>query len=273
MNVDAPLAEGVRARARLDSSSTLIGVPGRIDFTTPNATQGISNDTALFEIEHATRTSTLTLTGSGLIQRLAYNDPANGGENDAFSGRSQLSLKDAFAGERIDAVVGIDLTRESATYYFAPGQAAATSPAVVFGAAQSQVAGYLQLGASPYRKTRIVAGLRAENDAPRGSVLAPSFGGTVRFGSIHVAGNVGESFRNQLRFRAIGSDGDDRANVISPLTGNFDAYSSLDACVRYKVFRQAILSLRVFNLGNEREAPVFGYPNQGRRFAIEFATQ
>ena len=401
-DVDAPLAVGMRVRARLDTSATLIGVPGRVDFTTPNATQAISNDTALLEFERATRTSTLTLTGSGLNQRLAYNDPANGGESNAYSGRSQLSLKNAFNGTHIDAVVGIDLTRDSARYYFAPGQAGPQTAAVISGAAESQVAGYVQVGATPYREMRVVVGLRAENDAPRGSVLAPSFGGTVRLGSIHVAGNVSESFRvpalnelyypipdssnpnlaaekarnadvtvalerrdatvsvgwfgrsgsnfivydpsqnyrpynasraqtagvvvrattrsiaglvldasftdlykainlttggrlprnpvgqatlalthpfangriaYQVRFRAIGSDGDDHANVTPPLTGSYDAYSSLDAYVRYKLSPQSILSLRSFNFGNDREAPIFGYPNQGRRFAVELATQ
>jgi len=401
-NLDAPLGGGIQVRGRLDSSATLIGVPGRIDFTTPNATQGISNDTALFELERATRTSTITLTASGLNQRLAYNDPANGGESDAYSGRSQLSLKDAFSGAHTDAVVGVDLSRESATYYFAPGQAGPQSSAVVLGAAQSQVAGYLQVGASPYHGTRVVAGLRAENDSPRGSVADPSFGGTIRTGSFNIAGNVSESFRvpvlnelyypipgssnpnlapekaqnadftvalerrdatlsvswfgrsgsnfiiydptqnyrpynasraqtagvvvaatthsiaglvldasftdlykaldvttaarlprnpvgqatlalthpfengrvaYQVRFRAIGSDGDDRANVSPPLTGSYDAYSSLDAYVRYKLSPQTIFSLRGFNLGNDREAPIFGYPNVGRRFVVELSTR
>ncbi len=401
-DVDAPLADGIRVRARFDASATLIGVPGRIDYTTPNATQGISNDTALFELEHATQTSTITLTGSGLNQRLAYNDPANGGESDAYSGRSQLSLKDALSGAHTDAVVGIDLSRESATYYFAPGQSGPQTPAIAFGAAQSQVAGYLQLGASPYHGTRVVAGLRAENDSPRGSVVDPSFGGTIRTGSFNIAGNISESFRvpvlnelyypipgssnpklapekaqnadvtvalerrdatlsvgwfgrsgsnfiiydptqnyrpynasraqtagivvaattrsvaglvldasftdlykalnitsgarlprnpvgqatlalthpfvngpiaYQVRVRAIGSDGDDRANVSPPLTGSYDAYSSLDAYIRYKLSPQTILSLRGFNLGNDREAPIFGYPNVGRRFVVELSTR
>ena len=401
-DVDAPLGRGIQVRARLDSSATLIGVPGRIDFPSPDASQGISNDTALFELERATRTSTISLTASGLSERLAYNDPANGGENDAYTGRAQLSLKDAFSGTHTDAVAGVDLSRESATYYFAPGQAGPQTSAVVFGAAQSQVAGYLQVGASPFHGSRVVAGIRAEHDSPRGSVVDPSFGGTIRTGSFNIAGNISESFRvpalNELyypipgssnpglapekaqnadftvalerrdatlsvgwfgrsgsdfiiydptqnyrpynasraqtagvvvaatthsiaglvldasftdlyraidvttaarlprnpvgqatlavshrfengrvayevRFRAIGSDGDDRANVRPPLTGSYDAYSSLDAYIRYKLFAQAVLSLRGFNLGNDRAAPIFGYPVVGRRFVFELATR
>ncbi len=401
-DVDAPLGRAMRLRARLDSSATLIGVPGRVDFTTPNATQSISNDTALFELERATGSSTLTLTASGLKQRLGYNDPDNGGESDAYSGRSQLSVKDAISGAHTDAVAGVDLTRDSATYYFAPGQAGAKSPALRFGAAESQVATYVQFGFNPYRATRLVAGLRAENDAPRGSALAPSFGGTIKTGSVKFAGNVSESFRvpvlNELyypipgtsnpnlaaekaqnadftvalerrdatlsigwfgrsgsnfiiydpsanfrpynasraqtagvviaattrpvsglvldasftslykaidlstgarlprnpvgqgalalthpfqngpaaygvKFRVVGSDGDDVANVTRPLTATYDAYTSLDAYVRYKLSPQAIVSLRGFNLGDDREAPIFGYPNQGRRFAVELGTR
>jgi len=401
-DLDAPLGGRIRVRARLDSSATLIGVPGRIDYTTLNATQSISNDTALVELERTTRTSTVTVTASGLNQRLPYNDPANGGESDAYSGRSQLSLKDAISGAHADAVVGVDLSRESATYYFAPDQTGPQTPAIVFGAAQSQVAAYLQLGASPYHGSRVVAGLRAENDSPRGSVADPSFGGTIRTGSFNIAGNISESFRvpalnelyypipgssnpnlapekaqnadftvalerrdatlsvgwfgrsgsnfiiydptqnyrpfnasraqtagvvvaattrsiaglvfdvnftdlykaidlttdarlprnpvgqaslalthpfesgriaYQVRFRAIGSDGDDRANVSPPLTGSYDAYSSLDAYIRYKLFTQAVLSLRGFNLGNDREAPIFGYPDVGRRFVVELSTR
>jgi len=401
-DIDAPLADGIRVRARLDASATLIGVPGPVFYLTPNATQGISNDTALFELDRATRTSTITLTGSGLNQRLVFNDPANGGESDAYSGRSQLSFKDALSGAHTDAVVGVDLSRESATYYFAPGQAGPQTPAIAFGAAQSQVAGYLQFGASPYHGTRVVAGLRAENDSPRGSVADPSFGGTIRTGNFNIAGNISESFRvpvlnelyypipgtsnpnlapekaqnadftvalerrdatlsvgwfgrsgsnfiiydptqnyrpynasraqtagvvfaattrsvaglvldasftdlykainvvtdarlprnpvaqaslalthpfesgrvaYQVRFRAIGSDGDDRANVSPPLTGSYDASSSLGAYIRYKLSAQAILSLRGFNLGTDREAPIFGYPNVGRRFVFELSTR
>jgi len=42
--------------------------------------------------------------------------------------------------------------------------------------------------------------------------------------------------------------------------------------VRYKLAKDAILSLRGFNLGGEQNAPVFGYPTPGRRFYVELAT-
>jgi hypothetical protein len=43
--------------------------------------------------------------------------------------------------------------------------------------------------------------------------------------------------------------------------------------VRYKLAPDAILGVRGFNLGNDRSAPLFGYPALGRRFAVEFATR
>jgi hypothetical protein len=33
------------------------------------------------------------------------------------------------------------------------------------------------------------------------------------------------------------------------------------------------VSVRGFNLGNDREAPIFGYPNVGRRVVVELSTR
>jgi outer membrane receptor protein involved in Fe transport len=75
-----------------------------------------------------------------------------------------------------------------------------------------------------------------------------------------------------LRWGIVGSDGEDKANV-SPLGSEYDAYDSLDAFVRYKFAREAIVSLRGFNLGNEAYAPVFAYPASGRRVYVELSTR
>jgi vitamin B12 transporter len=42
---------------------------------------------------------------------------------------------------------------------------------------------------------RLIFGLRGENDAPHGSVLAPSFGARVNAGAARITANIGESYR------------------------------------------------------------------------------
>jgi len=83
---------------------------------------------------------------------------------------------------------------------------------------------------------------------------------------------VSPQFETTSRWTIVGSDGDDTTSVAPPLTGRYDAFDSLDAYVRYKLAKDAILSLRGFNLGGEQNAPVFGYPTPGRRFYVELAT-
>jgi vitamin B12 transporter len=51
------------------------------------------------------------------------------------------------------------------------------------------------------------------------------------------------------------------------------AYTNVDAYTRFRLNPQAILSIRGFDLGDERYAPVFGYPAPGRRLEVELATQ
>ena len=51
------------------------------------------------------------------------------------------------------------------------------------------------------------------------------------------------------------------------------AYTRVDAYVRLRVAARALLSLRAFNLGNERYADVSGYPMPGRTFALELSTR
>jgi vitamin B12 transporter len=100
---------------------------------------------------------------------------------------------------------------------------------------------------------------------PRSPVGQASAGITRPFGATRSAFG--------LRFGVVGSDGDDTANVPPPLVGRYDSYTSIDAYYRYKLSRGGILTIRGFNLGDDREAPIFGYPNVGRRVVVELSTR
>jgi vitamin B12 transporter len=67
------------------------------------------------------------------------------------------------------------------------------------------------------------------------------------------------------------------ANVFGPhLEGgvvNHDGQTTVDAYVRARLAREAVLSLRARNLGGERYVPIFGYPAPGRTFQLELATR
>jgi len=76
-----------------------------------------------------------------------------------------------------------------------------------------------------------------------------------------------------LRYGIVGSDGDDAAHLTGPASGTYDAYDSLDAYVRYRVAPDAVVTLRGFNLGDTRAAPIFGYPAPGRRLFVELSTR
>ena len=201
LSLAVPSVDGFHIRARLDASGTEIGVPGSVAFPSTTASEADLANSALLEIERIAKNSTLTVDLAGSQTRLAYVDPVgNYGESDVYTGRSQVSLRDAFLVGRIDGVGGIDLSRESGVFSFptTPNFTSENAPpidAFAFGQAESQSAAYLQLGFSPLGGTRLTAGLRGENDAPHGTVLAPSFGGTIRSGDLRFAGNVGESFR------------------------------------------------------------------------------
>jgi len=75
-----------------------------------------------------------------------------------------------------------------------------------------------------------------------------------------------------------------QANVFGPhaedvfgSAGDFVAtnqgQTTVDAYVRERFARNAILSLRVNNLGNEQYQPIFGYPAPGRTFVVELSTR
>jgi vitamin B12 transporter len=200
-SLDTPLAGGFRIRTRLDSTGTQLGVPGSLAFPSTTASEGDLANSALLELERPGSNSTFTLDLGGSQTRLKYYDPIeNFGESDVYAGRSQASLREVLTGTPGDAVFGVDLSRESGIFTFPTTPnfvepSAAPIPAYAIGAAESQAAAYVQLGSSPLAGTHLVAGLRAENDAPHGTVAAPSFGGTIRSGSLRFTGNLGETFR------------------------------------------------------------------------------
>lgn len=406
ITADLPAAHGLRVRVRADDAATSTGIPGGLSFITPDATQTYGTASGLVEVEHTTAHHTTTLSLGASKTRSTYTDLINNaGESDIYTGRVQASLRDAYAGARVDAVAGIDLSRESGRFEFPttpvfvtpPATPLPPTPAFGIGASRATFAAYVQAGVSPFAGTRITAGVRDEHYAPYGTVLAPSFGGTIRSGAFRLAGNIGESFRvptlndqyypgfsnpnieperssnadatlafdtknatfsagyfgrsgsnfiildsnfkpvnarraqttglaftatsrafagfvaeasytdlfraldittgarlrrspvglasisldrpfgaNRFAFGArwgiVGSDGDDASNV-AHLTSSYDAYDSLDANVRYRIARDAVLTVRGFDLGNTRYAPIFGYPAIGRRFSLELATR
>ena len=201
VSVDTPLGNGFSIRARGDLASLDLGVPGSLTFATPADTQGSANYSGLLEIAHTRGSSTQSLTLSGANQRLAYIDTASG-EDDTYTGRAQISLRDTSTFGRADLVAGVDLSRASGSFTFPSSpiydnnfDQIGTAPPFAIGARQSQSAAYAQLGYAPFAGTRITGGLRAEHDSPAGGVLAPSFGVVTRLGVFRLSGNLGESFR------------------------------------------------------------------------------
>ncbi len=390
LNFNQALGAGFSLRASAGLDAIDLGVPGRLDFLSPNAVQRTQRDDASFELSHASAHSTLSLTLAGSHQDLVYADPDYGGEGDTYDGRSQVSLKDVISSERSTFVAGIDLSRESAALSLGP-----FGPPPNFGASASQSAAYVQDQVTVAPGAEATFGLRGENDAPHGSVLAPTFGGLFHAGVLRVAGNVGESFRvptlddlyypgdsnpklvpekaqnedvtisypslgggvslgwfgrsgsnfiilddNYIpqnvqraslagfvgtaasrpfngftadlsvsdvyraldlvtqtrlprnpviqaslglthpfgagrvafgaRARIVGSD-EDYAFGAGPPT--YDAFTTVDAYLRYKLQRSAILTFRARNLGDERYAAVAGYPAPGRTFWLELSTR
>ncbi len=57
------------------------------------------------------------------------------------------------------------------------------------------------------------------------------------------------------------------------LTDPYDAYTTADAFLRYRIAKSAIVSARVLNLTNQYYAPIFGYPAPGRTLQLELATR
>jgi vitamin B12 transporter len=397
VSLDQPLGGAYRLRADAGADATDGGAPGRLDFPSPFASERVARNAVNVELQRNGARSALSLTAALARQGLVFSDPDPndcGGESDTYDGRAQLSLKDVIASEHSTLVTGVDFSRESALFAFCP----AFAPPNGFSAAESQTAAYLQGQFDFTRNVQLTFGMRGENDAPRGGVVAPSFGATFRFGAFRLAGNVAESFRvpsltdlyypgfsnpNLVPEKARNADvtlalpqfaggaslgwfsregtnfivldqnftpqnigrasvaglmltlkspsfggtvadasitdvyraldvmqmtrlprnpvmqatfglahpfgagnlaygvqanlaGSTFASADTPFGsgGNlYDAYSTVDAYVRVKFERGAILSLRVRNLGDQRYAPVAGYPALGRTFQVEFSTR
>jgi outer membrane receptor protein involved in Fe transport len=75
-----------------------------------------------------------------------------------------------------------------------------------------------------------------------------------------------------LRYGIVGSAGTDAGNV-TPLINEYDAYAKLDAYVRYRFAKEAVLTVRGSNLGNALYAPIFAYPAPGRTIDVELSTR
>ena len=56
-------------------------------------------------------------------------------------------------------------------------------------------------------------------------------------------------------------------------TGGAGNYTTIDGYVRLRLAPRALLSLRVYDLGNERYEEAAGYPMPGRTFVVELSTR
>jgi vitamin B12 transporter len=200
-----------------------VGVPGDITYLTPAARQGTNRTDVVFDVAHVAGAGTFDLTLSGVAQKLLYLDvPDLGGEQDTFDGRSQASLRYSATGSRTDLVTGVDVARESAVLTFPPLE----QPPANIGAAQSQSAAYAQAGYDPAPFLRVIAGVRAENDGPQGSVLAPSFGTLMKFGAARFSANISESYEAPTLVDLY-YPGYSNPNLVPEKLTNYDATFSL----------------------------------------------
>jgi outer membrane cobalamin receptor len=74
--------------------------------------------------------------------------------------------------------------------------------------------------------------------------------------------------------RIVGSSPDvPNPNGGAALDDPYDGYTVANVYLRYRVSPHAVLSVRGQNVGNERYAPIFGYPVPGRSLGVELATR
>jgi outer membrane receptor protein involved in Fe transport len=112
-----------------------------------------------------------------------------------------------------------------------------------------------------YRAEDLDTGARLPNDPVLTSNLrldytAHANGAIDALGfSIHSAGNRGA------------------VNLTAPLFDQPVAFTGVDAYVRVRAGRDLLLTLRGYNLGDERYAAVGGYPMPGRSFLFEVSTK
>ncbi len=176
--------------ASLGNDAIKLGVPGNLSFLTPLAVQATAQEDGHVSITHHTPNSALSLSFSGAHAALDYNDPQNGGENDTYDSRTQVSLRDVIANPSGSLVTGVDLSRESALLYLGPLSIPATATAAL---AQSAV--YAQYRDNITSGIVLTGGLRGEHDAPQGSVLEPALGTSFLLGSAKLSANYAGTFR------------------------------------------------------------------------------
>jgi vitamin B12 transporter len=176
--------------ASLGNDAVKLGVPGNLSFLTPLALQATAQGDGHISVTRHTPNSALSLSFSGANARLDYDDPQNGGENDTYDSRTQVSLRDVIANPSGSLVTGIDLSRESVllnlgTFAVPPASSAAQSSSAI----------YAQYRDSISNSVILTAGLRGEHDAPQASVLEPAFGTSVQLGSTRFSANYAGTFR------------------------------------------------------------------------------
>ncbi|MDQ2662604.1 MAG: TonB-dependent receptor [Candidatus Eremiobacteraeota bacterium] len=97
----------------------------------------------------------------------------------------------------------------------------------------------------------------------------PVFSGNLELG---FAGAAGATIANAALVAHIAGD---RGSVdrTQPLFDQPAAYTSVDAFVRFRLDTRALLSLRAYNIGNERYGEIGGFPRPGRSFVAELSTR
>jgi outer membrane receptor protein involved in Fe transport len=113
-----------------------------------------------------------------------------------------------------------------------------------------------------YRAQNVDTGARLAND--------PVFAANLRLD--YLAGNA-PTIVDSLGFsvRMAGERG--VVDHTAPLFDQPAAFTNLDAYLRLRAGRSMLVTLRGYNLGNERYAAVGGYPMPGRAFMLELSTK
>lgn len=113
-----------------------------------------------------------------------------------------------------------------------------------------------------YRAQNVETGARLAND--------PVIAANLRLD--YIAG-TSSTFLDSLGFsvRLAGDRG--YVNHAAPLFDQPAAFTTVDAYARVRAGRDMLISLRGYNLGNERYAAVGGYPMPGRSFVLELSTK
>jgi len=97
----------------------------------------------------------------------------------------------------------------------------------------------------------------------------PVMQGTLELGYLGTATSPFESAAIDVR------NAGDRGFVdhTAPLFDQPVAYTRVDAFVRWRAGARSLLTLRAYDLGDERYAEIGGYPMPGRSFALELSTR